>query len=334
MVERIVGGVAFGTAVSAFRCLTTTAAMIRLASASNTATTSSDDRRRDEIGELSDKEVEAFLTSVFLIVGVTVLFFVVFRRANKGRPDDDDDDDHHRREHEHRDDAVGRRTGPERAPLRSDAAASTRSPRRADDDLIGDVRVAVSPESKLLVDGVLPFRHGRAGRWRTECDGRSRRRPPSPRRTASTTTTRPSSVVDAGVLDRMPATKGCNVVVSIREEDLSNDDDDDDSALARLCETLTAIGAEYNLFCILGASPTTNAERTKELVRTKFAGVPEDVLPRHRVVAATTVTGRVAFVRQLRPEVVVDYDAEVEKQLTRFGFRVVLYGGEGGGFGK
>jgi hypothetical protein len=50
------------------------------------------------------------------------------------------------------------------------------------------------------------------------------------------------------------------------------------------------------------------------------------VLPTHRILSATTVSGRVAIVRQLQAvEAIFDYDAEVHSLLTRFGHVVFLY---------
>lgn len=52
-----------------------------------------------------------------------------------------------------------------------------------------------------------------------------------------------------------------------------------------------------------------------------------EILPTHRIVMASTVTGRVAFVRQLqRIELVLDFDLEVLGLLSRFGHRVIVYG--------
>ena len=54
-----------------------------------------------------------------------------------------------------------------------------------------------------------------------------------------------------------------------------------------------------------------------------------ELLPLHRIVFTSTVTGRVAFVRQLqRIELVLDFDPEVKGLLSRFGHRVIVYGGD------
>jgi hypothetical protein len=51
----------------------------------------------------------------------------------------------------------------------------------------------------------------------------------------------------------------------------------------------------------------------------------ESVLPSHRIMLSSSVTGRVALVRQLASvELVVDYDPEIRTQLERFGYRVAL----------
>jgi len=56
--------------------------------------------------------------------------------------------------------------------------------------------------------------------------------------------------------------------------------------------------------------------------------VPNQVLADHRIIAAESVTGRVALVRQLarRVEFVLDFDPQMKAELNRFGFRVMLYG--------
>jgi len=90
------------------------------------------------------------------------------------------------------------------------------------------------------------------------------------------------------------------------------------------------------------APNTTNTESTTTISSSSSKQpairLPSEVLPSHRIVGTTSIGGRVAFVRQLpkRPEFVLEYDAEVSSQLTRFGFAVLLYskmvvGGGGGG---
>lgn len=252
--------------------------------------------------ELSDQEVEAFITSIFLIAGVTILFCIMFHRANKNYNNDQNDNNTLTAQAQ----AI-RRAEMEQIHLFAEAQARSQ---REDDDLIG-IRVSSSPDSKLLVDGILPYRHGKARKWKMTAMRENESQPKG---------------VTPSILGKMPASKGCNVVFTIREGDLL-----DDVNMSVICDTLTMIGSDFNLFCILDILPNATDQMTNDIMA-KLNGIPEVVLPRHRIVATKTVTGRVAFVRQLRPEIVVDYDVEVEKQLTRFGFRVVIY--EEAGFGK
>lgn len=56
----------------------------------------------------------------------------------------------------------------------------------------------------------------------------------------------------------------------------------------------------------------------------------ESVLPSHRImVSSSSITGRVALVRQLSTvELVVDYDPEIKTQLERFGYKVAIFDDE------
>lgn len=76
------------------------------------------------------------------------------------------------------------------------------------------------------------------------------------------------------------------------------------------------------------AATTTTSSSAAAAAKTAFASlpVPADVLPSHRIVAASTVAGRVAFVRQVqRVGLVVDFDPAVHEQLSRFGHKVMVY---------
>merc|ERR1712066_210573 len=82
-----------------------------------------------------------------------------------------------------------------------------------------------------------------------------------------------------------------------------------------------------------GGNPKNNLSGkefgTKGLRETeiKHSLLPIEVLPSHRIIANSSVLGRVAFVRQLphKPEFVLEYNKEVKNQLNRFGFSVILY---------
>jgi hypothetical protein len=210
--------------------------------------------------------------------------------------------------------------------------------------------------SNVLVDGLVGFRHTQASSVVPEDEATSVRKErakilsklvvlqqQSVTTTATTTTTTPP-----------PPTKGATIVVSVPHDQVACD------SLRRIFYLL---GSYYNLFVILAVpeppmdvaiSDTTDLqmqtlEQQKEALVSKLRGtndtdtmstdtatatilLSEAVLPSHRILLSTTIAGRVAFVRQLnRVELVVDFDGLVQVQLTRFGYRVFLYGNGNGG---
>lgn len=123
--------------------------------------------------------------------------------------------------------------------------------------------------------------------------------------------------------------KGSMIVVTIREEELDN---------SNTAKVLRSMGCHFLLFVIISlqsVSAQTQGSTIKEVSaavsRLREAGLPEHAIPTHRIVACQSVVGRVATVRQLGSARVVglllDYDPQTKKQLSRFGFNVVIYGG-------
>jgi len=99
----------------------------------------------------------------------------------------------------------------------------------------------------------------------------------------------------------------------------------DDATKPSITNTKPTTTTEHT---ITTSTPSSNSKQPTIL--------PQEVLPSHRIVGTTSIGGRVAFVRQLpkRPEFVLEYEAEVSTQLTRFGFAVLLYSkAVGGGCG-
>lgn len=144
-----------------------------------------------------------------------------------------------------------------------------------------------------------------------------------------------------------PPNRGSNIVVSVPSSEVD---------CMKLRHVLFLLGSYYNLFLLISLSKgeaTANQEKTEtdeykikktfmEVIENKLRGtlekqldrigqnkisLPFDVLPSHRIVASSSIGGRVAFVRQLpkRPELVIDYETDVRNELTRFGFAVFLY---------
>lgn len=124
-----------------------------------------------------------------------------------------------------------------------------------------------------------------------------------------------------------PPLRGGTLVVSVPEEDV------DCNKLRRI---LYLLGTFYNLLVVVVVEPTSNTDpctlqglnKLVHRVRgTDPTLLPPEVLPSHRIVAASSVVGRVALVRQLaRVELVLECDTQVQVQLQRFGFKVLVYG--------
>ena len=131
-----------------------------------------------------------------------------------------------------------------------------------------------------------------------------------------------------------------------------------DAGCPRLTRALGLLGTYYNLYVVLSLPPLEGGSGKKPLdkeenevvqrLRDALRGghgkeprdheeeedgiLPLEVLPDHRIVASRSVTGRVAFVRQMhRAGFVLDHSEEIRTQLGRFGFTVLLYDAEGGG---
>lgn len=131
--------------------------------------------------------------------------------------------------------------------------------------------------------------------------------------------------------------RGSNVVVTLKAEDLRKEQ----QQLVPTNKKSSALFLRYlacmtNLFVLISfeanstTTTTTIDKQLKELSILREAlyqmGLPSQLVPPHRIVAASSSVGRIAFVRQLRPEFFIDYDLEVKDQLQRFGFQVILYG--------
>jgi hypothetical protein len=105
-----------------------------------------------------------------------------------------------------------------------------------------------------------------------------------------------------------PPPRGNTIIVCFSEADVH---------CPKLARVLVLLGTYYNLFVVVGEATSQTYE---------MEHVPSQILPRHRIMAAKSIMGRIAVVRQLqRVEFVLDYNATVQEELGRFGFRVILY---------
>jgi len=212
-------------------------------------------------------------------------------------------------------------------------------------------KIAAPGGMNLLIDGLLAFRHSKAGSYEqsSELDGdriadnkKDRARIlarllaadsegiPS-RSTTSNSGSATGASSSSSSSAAQPPGKGSTLVICVPETEVD---------CSKLRRVLYLLGTYYNLLVILAVDsankesgddgPAAIKKKQKELID-KLRGrvsaeLPADVLPDHRIVVASTISGRVAFVRQLqRVELVVEFDPEVQSQLSRFGHRVVLY---------
>lgn len=121
-----------------------------------------------------------------------------------------------------------------------------------------------------------------------------------------------SRLLDSG----SPPIKGSTVVLGVPSQDI-------ECPLSR--RAIYLLATYYNLVVLVA---TESESRTTVLLRLRGdSPLTADTLPDHRVVRTGSASGRVAFCRQLqRADWVLDFDTEVQDQLGRFGYRVVLYG--------
>lgn len=174
--------------------------------------------------------------------------------------------------------------------------------------------------SNVLSDGVVAFRHSKAASHESSLSSETQMKNRKERAKVLSNLLAESS----GTLLNPPA-KGGSVVLAIPADDVE-------------CEKLRRIvyllATYYNLLVVVTVDSSFQPKEMKDVLQ-RLRGsekdevnyLSPDILPGHRVTASCSVTGRVAFVRQLqRIDLVLDFDAEVKDSLSRFGHRVILYG--------
>mmetsp|Transcript_18488 Transcript_18488/g.26097 ORF Transcript_18488/g.26097 Transcript_18488/m.26097 type:complete len:359 (-) Transcript_18488:111-1187(-) len=204
--------------------------------------------------------------------------------------------------------------------------------------------------SALLVDGMIPFRHGHAALYEqsnfdTETITKNRRDRArlltrifalASTNSGSASAAASSSNGNFSLSSTSPPSRGSTLVVSIPHYDVECD---------KLRRILFLLATYYNLLVIINFPPnngTSTNENNNDKDNTNISEVieklrgsssdnplPEKVLPSHRILASQSVTGRIAVVRQLaRVEFILDFDADMKQELNRFGFQVYIYGKE------
>ena len=194
--------------------------------------------------------------------------------------------------------------------------------------------------SRYLVEGLVPFKRSLAGAYESSksASGASQSDEDmvtANRKLRARLLARLLNPTLTGAQTKTPPARGSNIIVCVPSSD---------AGCAKLHQALYLLGTYFNLFLVLtisskddagGAGSMDESDKEKELLEHFRAqlrgsdndGVPIEVLPDHRIVAARTVEGKVAFVRQMHRTVfVLDCDVEMKTHLERFGFMVLLYG--------
>lgn len=198
------------------------------------------------------------------------------------------------------------------------------------------VEVAGLGGSNILTEsGLVAFNHTQANFSASNKDGGTA---PTSSTTSVASKLRPdrakilSRLCQSGGINPPPA-KGATLVVSVSKDLI-------EGSSPSLRRALLVLGTFYNLVLIVAVDEKNINKNGKNDLVAQLRGeipendkesldnlefLPESVLPSHRILLSSTVTGRVALVRQLnKVAMVVDWDDSVETQLSRFGYKVVL----------
>lgn len=286
--------------------------------------------------EWTDEDIETILTTLFLLVFVTIFVsFIILKFQGGGSGSNNTSSNRSTRSNTNTI-ANNRRRN---ANTTSEQQQYLNRLNENDDDDCW-YKKYLNPVAHRLVDGILPFRF-------TSNSGLSRYNNTTTSSTSDNSKNRDDEVLtmlasiflhkqnDSSIIP----SRGSNIVLSLDASSLPLHNE-------KLTKMLTILGTTYNLFIIISLSsiaitPTitnnNNVKNTEEKVsyyREKLYQMMGStcasntiILP-HRIIASTSLTGRVAFVRQLKPDIVIDFDSDMSEQLSRFGFRVVVIGND------
>jgi hypothetical protein len=180
--------------------------------------------------------------------------------------------------------------------------------------------------TNVLIDGLLAFRHCAASGYERRLYKDSTDATDSAALARQDRAKILARLVEPSENDQSPPSKGSTVVIAVAYDELGSQD---------LDRVLFLLATYYNLLLLVNVPSTYSAaaDRSSLLKRIRQGDstfqptLVAEVLPDHRIVPCTAIASRVAFVRQVgKVDIVVDYEAAVREQLTRFGYRVLFYG--------
>ena len=194
---------------------------------------------------------------------------------------------------------------------RNNKTAATRVPCHVADQ---SKKIAADGGSNLLSDGLVAFRHSKASLYEQEAQDKNQLIVNRKDRAKIL-----SRLIEDGTISSPPA-KGSTLVVSIPASQVN---------CKKLRRVLFLFGTYYNLLVILSV-PSSSVDRIKLIEQLRGSDedcIPSQVLPDHRIILASTAAGRITLVRQIQKvELVLDFELEVQTQLSRFGHQVIAYG--------
>ena len=205
--------------------------------------------------------------------------------------------------------------GKSRAPIKS---ICTRVPPHLSE---ASSKITQAGGSNVLNDGMLAFRHSKVASHESSLSADEQMKNRKERAKVLS-----NLLADSNGVVLSPPVKGGAVVLAVPLEDIECE---------KLRRVVYLLATYYSLMLIVTVDSSFQPKDMKNMLpRLRGADGDEsatylapDILPDHRITASCAVTGRVAFVRQLqRIELVLDFDAEVKENLSRFGYRVILYG--------
>lgn len=290
-----------------------------------------------------EEAIESIFRSVLLVLIVPLLIWYFANRRPEPAP-----------QNQERRQPV---TNEAQRPASNNPTTNPRNPPPKDDSELSILKYTRKPpnsisttgKSHLIHNGILPFKYTLAATYETR----------TPRSSSEDISGRDvnTSVQLANRKDRArmftklfdpnrsgeslpPPGRGSNVVVSIPSSEIH---------CPKLRRALFLLGTYFNLFLLIslpvegdGSSENTaipnnykdDKLKLDELIKKIRGGnsegeadLPEDVVPSHRIVGTRSISSKVAFVRQLPkpPAFVLDFEAEMSIQLSRFGFKVLTY---------
>lgn len=174
-------------------------------------------------------------------------------------------------------------------------------------------KIAQAGGSNVLSDGMIAYRHCKVASYEAflSADQQTNNRKERAKVLSNL-------LADSNGITSSPPVKGGAVVLTVPLHDIQCE---------KLRRVVYLLATYYSLLLIVTVDSSFQPKDMTNVLPRLRGSVPIEVLPDHRIMQSCSVTGRVAIVRQLqRIELVLDFDTQVKENLSRFGYRVIIYG--------